>query len=97
VLGHPTAVRPSTGVWKTVRGQVCLSRIRIQMLHDRPLAGPEAQQAAHQQHVPKSRPPGRRSWLPWPGTPGTNNSKEGKNERQSGSNGAVNADGRQRS
>jgi hypothetical protein len=60
VLGHPTAVRPSTGAWKTVRGQVCLSRIRIQMLHDRSLAGPEAQQAAHQaarSEVPTARPP----------------------------------------
>ena len=60
VLRHPTAVRSSVGASKTVRGRLCLSRTRPQMLHDRSLAGPQAQQAAHQatrSEVPAARPP----------------------------------------
>ena len=58
VLGHTTAVRSSIGARKTVRGQACLSRTSTQMLHDRSLAGPQAQQAAHQatrSEVPTAR------------------------------------------
>ena len=57
-------------------------------------AGPTGRSSRNTCLVPA---PGRRYWLACPRTPGTNNFKEGKNERQSRSNGAVNADGRQRS
>jgi hypothetical protein len=60
VLRHPTAVRSTTGARKTVRRSACLSRTRTQMLHDRALAGPQAQQAAHQaarSEVPAARQP----------------------------------------
>ena len=60
VLGLTIAVRSSIGARKTVRGQACLSRASTQMFHSRSLAGPQAQQAAHQatrSEVPTARPP----------------------------------------
>jgi hypothetical protein len=60
VLGHPTAVRSSIAARKTTRGQACLPRTPTQMFHERSLAGPQAQQAAHEatrSEVPTARPP----------------------------------------
>jgi hypothetical protein len=60
VLGHPTEVRSSIGARKTVRGQACLPRTPTQMFHERSLAAPQAQQAAHpatRSEVPTARPP----------------------------------------
>jgi hypothetical protein len=75
VLGRPTAVRSSTGARKTVRRQARLPRTPTQMFHERSLAGPQAQQAAHEatrSEVPTARPP---LVVACPGTPGTNNSQ----------------------
>jgi hypothetical protein len=61
VFRHPTAVRSSIGPRETVCGRACQSRTTpTQMLHDRSLAGPQPQQAAHQatrSEVPAARPP----------------------------------------
>ena len=90
-------VRFSLSASRSVCGRASLSRSRSEMFHHRALAGPQGQPAAHHATRALVPPPGRRYWLPCPGTPGTNNFKEGKNERQSRSDGAVNADGWQRS
>jgi hypothetical protein len=61
VLGHPTAVRPSTGAWKTVRGQVCLPRTRSRCSMINRSLGHKPIRRFIKQHAPKSRPFGRRS------------------------------------